>query len=103
LSRLVVNIVYRIIFCFVFCLVSLDGQFTYVLGTQASAQWDAGSPGNNPTISYSADPKKVQVELVCQEGSPGDVQAVGEGPDNYYKFRLTGKCACWNGCKGELF
>jgi len=104
LSRLVSNIVDCIIFCFTFCLVSLDGQFTFILGTQDSIKWDAGAdPDVNPTISYSYELKKVQIELICVPDTPDSLTAVGEVSENNYQFQLTGKCACWNGCKGELF
>ncbi len=41
--------------------------------------------------------------MICEEDEPGSVQALGEVQPNNYQFRLSSKCACWNGCKGELF
>jgi hypothetical protein len=80
----------------------MDGQFTFVLGTQDSAKWDAQGVSDNHTISYSSGEKQVLVTLVCSKG-PTIVDALGEDPINNYKFRVTSKCACWNGCKGKLF
>ncbi len=104
LSRLVVNIVNRIIFCFVYFLVSQDGQFTYIIGKQDTARWDPGVPGAvNPTITYTYQEKTTVVELLCDQGMADDLTAIGEGPQNLYRFQLKGKCSCWDGCKGELF
>ncbi len=104
LSRLVGNIVYCIIFCFTFCLVSMDGAFTFILGTQDSTQWDSGAgSGTNPIVKYSSGDKKVEVELICVKDTPDTLVALGENPQETYKFQLTGQCACWNGCKGKLF
>jgi hypothetical protein len=108
LSRLVGNIVDCIICCFTSCLVSNDLQYTFILGKQDSATWkDAVGPGTYPTLSYSymgaEGPKQVEVTLKCAEGADNTVVAIGEGPQGFYKFELTGKCACGNGCKGELF
>ncbi len=102
LSRLVSNIVDCIIFSFTFCLVSMDGQFTFVLGTQDSTRWNE-NPGTNPSISYSNAEKQVQMELVCSPDTADTLIALGEDPINTYKFQLIGKCSCWNGCSGELF
>jgi len=103
LSRFVTGIEEFIILYFVSCLVSLDGLFQFALGSQESARWDAGSPGNNPTIGYSLGSKTVQVELVCSTDFPGNLDALGEDPPEFYKFSLTSKCCCPNGCQGKLF
>ncbi|UJR38145.1 hypothetical protein I4U23_030823 [Adineta vaga] len=82
------------------CQVSRDKTLTFVLGKQDSAKWNAGAgAGSFPTISYSFDEKKVQVELECMDKAVSQLDALGEGPTNFYKFRLQSKCACWNGCK----
>jgi hypothetical protein len=104
LSRLVTTVMYHIAFYFLSCLVSNDKKFTFILGSQESAKWDAGvGPGTNPSISYSQQDKKVTVELVCSDKTDADFQVVGEDPINNYKFRLSHKCACWNGCGCKLF
>jgi hypothetical protein len=89
-------------FYFVFYLA--DGTiFTFVLGRQESAQWDAGAPlGGTPSVSYSDGSKRVNVRLECPVGSePEEFEILGEDPIETYKFRLKHKCACWNGCGGE--
>jgi len=87
------------LFYFVFYLVSLDGAFQFVLGTQESAVWNAGAGlGILPQVSYSIGNKKVVVLLQCPIAGEERFEALGEDPINNYKFRLTHKCACWNGC-----
>jgi hypothetical protein len=77
---------------------------TFILGTQDSAKWNAGAgPGDNVSISYNYQEKQVSVELVCSETTTAKFEAIGEGPINFYKFTLTHKCACWDGCKCKLF
>ncbi len=77
--------------------------FAFVLGKQESAQWDAGAVlGGTPSVSYSEGTKKVEVKLECPAGSePEEFEALGENPQETYKFRLKHKCACWNACGGE--
>jgi hypothetical protein len=90
------------LFYFLFYLVSMDGQFTFILGTQGSAQWSPGSGlGIPPQVSYSSDQKQVFVSLICGNNESNVLEALGEDPENVYKFRLTHKCACWNGCGGR--
>ncbi len=87
------------LFYFVFYLVSLDGQFTFTLGTQESASWDAGAgPGGTASVSYTSHEKRVTVELECRRSGPDEFEALGEDPINNYKFRLAHKCACWDEC-----
>ncbi len=87
-------------FYFVFYLA--DGLFTFVLGRQESAQWDAGSVlGGLPSVSYSDGSKRVNVRLECAGNEPAEFEALGESPPENYKFRLKHKCACWNVCGGE--
>ena len=81
-----------------FYLVSVDGQYSFTIGTQDSAKWAMGDP---PTISYDAGDKHVTVELKCSDSGTSDLEALGEDPTNNYKLRLTSKCACWNGCAGD--
>jgi len=100
LSRWVTHVLDHLEFDFLFCLVSKDKQYTFILGKHDSAKWDAGAgPGTNPTISYSYEAKQVLIELNCTNSATSQLDAVGEGPPNFYKFRLKSKCSCWNGCK----
>ena len=82
-----------------FYLVSEDGLYSFSLGTQDSAKWATGDP---PTISYDTGERHVTVELNCSDGGTSDLEALGEDPPTYYKLRLTSKCACWNGCTGDV-
>lgn len=80
----------------------MDGALVFTLGTQDSASWNPGTAiGANPLVTYSYGAKKVIVELVCAKSGPGDFEALGENPENTFKFRLTNKCACWDGCSSE--
>ncbi len=99
LSRLVANALYRI-YRFISSLVSLDGSDTFIIATQDTAQLDVTGP--NPTIVYTADIRTTRVELVCSTESTNSIEALGENQPAIYAFRLTSKCSCWNGCKGEL-
>ena len=91
-----------ILFYFLFYLVSRDKTLSFILATQDSAKWDAGAgPGSNPSISYTYREKKVSVELYCSNTTTAEFEAIGESPINVFKFRLTHKCACWNGCGGK--
>ncbi|CAF1391224.1 unnamed protein product [Adineta steineri] len=83
------------------CQVSKDRTLTFILAKQDSAEWDAGAgTGANPSIWYTLGTKRVSVELVCATDESNQLEVLGEGPINTYKFRLTNKCACWNGCGG---
>ena len=83
-------------------LVSKDLKLRFTLGTQDSAKWNPGAGlGDVPSVSYSFGPKQVQVSLVCSDSTTAEFEPLGESPINMYKFRLTHKCACWDGCKGE--
>jgi hypothetical protein len=80
-------------------LVSNDGQQTTTLGTQESAWWDAGSTMSSlPSVNYVYGDKKVSVLLQCSNEENNEFQTFGEDPVNTFKFQLTHKCACWNGC-----
>ncbi|CAF2813703.1 unnamed protein product [Rotaria sp. Silwood2] len=81
------------------CQVSMDGKFSFSLGTQDSVIWNPGTGlGSSPTISYSAGPKQVTVTLQCATDGTNELEALGEPTTNNYKFILTHKCACWDGC-----
>ncbi len=90
------------LFYFVFYLVSFDGILQFALGTQESAVWSAGAGlGSPPQVSYSLGEKKVVVFLQCPDAGEEKFEALGEDMINNYKFRITHKCACWNGCGSE--
>ncbi len=76
-------------------------MLTFTIATQDTANLDL-TPGINPTIVYTADIRTTRVELACSTDSTNKIEALGEGPPATYAFRLTSKCSCWNGCKGEL-
>jgi hypothetical protein len=81
------------------CQISIDGQQTIILGKQESASWNPGSILNDlPSINYVYADKNVNVLLQCSTEGNNEFEAFGENPINTYKFRLTHKCACWNGC-----
>ena len=80
---------------------SLDGQYSFALGTQDSATWSPGAIGGTPSVTYSSGGKIAYVNLICSKDGTEDMQALGENPINTYKLALTSKCACWNGCGGR--
>ena len=83
-------------------LVSNEGKYTFPLGTQESASWNPGSDSDSiPSINYTYMDKKVTVLLQCSLDGNNEFQAFGEDPVNNYKFQLTHKCACWNGCSSK--
>jgi hypothetical protein len=81
----------------------MDGTLGFKLATQDSAVWSAtGGLGNIPSVSYSYLEKKVNVQLQCSASTTTpEFEALGEDPINTYKFRLTHKCCCWDGCSGK--
>jgi hypothetical protein len=86
----------------VLSLVSNDEQQTFTLGTQESASWKPGSGVDGvPSVNYVYADKKVSVLLQCSTEGNNEFQAFGEDPVNTYKFQLTHKCACWNGCSSK--
>ena len=83
-------------------LVSTDGQLIFPIGTQQSAVWNAGtSTSTNPTISYSYQDKRVQIELICAGDDTNLFEPLGEIATNDFRFRLTHKDACWKKYKGN--
>jgi hypothetical protein len=73
----------------------------YVTGTQESAKWDIGNETDvSATITYSKTIRTTIVHLRCSTTGVEDFE-VFDGPDPVYIFRLTHKCACWNGCLSE--
>ncbi|UJR12774.1 hypothetical protein I4U23_016948 [Adineta vaga] len=84
------------------CQISKNEKHTFPLGTQGSVSWNVGSDLDTiPSINYSYKNKKVTVLLQCSIEGNNEFQAFGEDPKNNYKFQLTHKCACWNGCSSE--
>ena len=95
---------YSEVTCFIdikFYLVSNDGQFTFPLGLQQTAVWNAGNSTIPPTVSYGYQDRRVIVQLICSTNGTRTFEAFGEGPQHTFKFRLTDKCACWNECQGK--
>ena len=80
-------------------LVSMDDKYAFTLGKQESASWNPGSDLDGlPSINYAYADRKVTVLLQCSPEGNNELQAFGEDPVNNYKFQLTHKCACWDGC-----
>jgi hypothetical protein len=87
---------------FVFDLVAVDYMYSFNLGTQDSAKWNPGTDLDElPSISYSHGEKHDIVQLVCSTDGINRFEVLGESPENIYTFRLTHKCACWDGCGGK--
>ena len=84
-------------------LVSIDGKYSFDIGVQDSATWSAGATGGFPSVTYtSANREKTTIiQMQCAKDDTNDLEALGEGPTNTYKFRLTHKCACWDGCSSS--
>ena len=77
----------------------MDGQFEFILGKQESMTWSEGSePKDNPLVLYWFGDKHVLVWLVCPSSGLNIFEPLDENPPNTFNFRLTHKCACWNGC-----
>ncbi|UJR08149.1 hypothetical protein I4U23_012425 [Adineta vaga] len=82
------------------CQVSADGKYSFSIGLQNSAQWNPGAGlGSIPSVTYIDGQKQTNVQLQCSTDGSEQFEALGESPTNFYKFRLTHKCACWDGCK----
>ncbi|CAF1261775.1 unnamed protein product [Rotaria sordida] len=81
------------------CQISMDGKLSFTLGTQDTTKWDPGAGlGISPSVSYSAGEKLVTVILQCATDDTNELEALGEPSINNYRFILTNKCACWDGC-----
>ncbi|CAF3633940.1 unnamed protein product [Rotaria sp. Silwood1] len=79
------------------CQVSMDGKFSFSLGTQESASWNQGGIGGGPSVTYSAGEQTVVVTLECVTDGTNELEALGEVSTNHYKLNLKHKCACWDG------
>ena len=108
LPRLVVAIFEEITCILISDLAAAAGDLQYTLGNQEDVHWDAGvGPGLIPILRYKhtgdTGEKNVQITLICDENTEGDLITTGERPtqQGYYDFQLTSKCVCWNKCKGE--
>ena len=84
----------------IFHLVTKDERYYFVLGTQASAEWIGNSSGS-PSIMYSLEIRRVMISLICVTDDTNELEALGESPQNFYRFNLKNKCACWNGCRSK--
>ncbi|CAF3746251.1 unnamed protein product [Rotaria sordida] len=81
------------------CQISMDGKLSFNLGTQDSVKWNPGSGLRSLAVSYSAGEKRVTVILQCTTDDTNELEVLGESSINNYRFVLTSKCACWDGCK----
>ncbi len=80
----------------------MNEEYSYTLGTQASALWNPGAEtGGIPSVAYIYGEKTVVVLLQCSTTGTEEFEILGEDPINVYIFRLTHKCACWDGCSSE--
>jgi hypothetical protein len=87
---------------FVFYLVALNGAYTFILGTQESAQWNPeGGFDNSPSVVYSYEERKTIVRLQCGDDKSDEFEFLGQEPIGVFTWRLKHKCACWNGCSSE--
>jgi hypothetical protein len=83
-------------------LVAKDGIHVYITGTQESAKWNIGNEINDSvTITYSTHIRTTIVKLQCSPTGVEEFEVLSEEPASVYTFRLTHKCACWNGCSSE--
>lgn len=83
---------------------SNDNRLRYTIGKQETAQWNAEAGENSSaTITYTAGVKQTQMSLVCSDNQTAAVvEFLAENPVNVYNFRLTHRCACWNGCLSKF-
>ena len=92
----------RSFFSYLSYLVSKDRTLTFILAKQNNATWNPGRGlGDLPSITYSYEEKRVFIQLQCATDETNELEALGESPINFFKFRLTNKCACWDGCKSK--
>jgi hypothetical protein len=107
LSRLIVIVLVTLMIYVRFCLstmnsVSNDLKYKFSIGTQDSVEWNEGAGlGSSPFIKYSSGRKTTQITLVCTDSATPLFEALGEDPENFYKFRLSHECACWDKCSGD--
>lgn len=90
-----------VIFRFRKCiLVAKDGIHVYILGTQESAKWNLGTAMNDTaTITYSTNIRTTVVHLQCSTSGEEEFEVLND--PTFFVFRLSHKCACWNGCSSE--
>ena len=79
----------------------MDGLNLYNLGNQETATWNAGGGSDPPSVTYAHAGRVVTVKLQCSTSGTEEFEVLGEDPKNFYTFRLTHKCACWDGCSSE--
>ncbi len=84
------------------------GTDTHILAKQDGASWELNHPTTpNPVLKYQYNgdtgQKNIEIEMICDPNQDGSLEAVGEMGTGFYQFKLTSVCACWDGCKGELF
>ena len=80
-------------------LVAKDRAYVFTIGSQESISWkDEGVISETPAAVYEHGEKTTIVYLKCSASDTHHFEVIGEGPTNVFSFRLTHKCACWNGC-----
>ena len=79
----------------------MDGTLIFTIGKQESASWNPGTSSTSPSVTYTYQEKRVIITLQCSTTGAEEFEVFGEDPTNVYRFRLTHKCACWDGCSSE--
>jgi len=69
------------------------------LNTHDNVKWN--TKNDIPSITYTSLNRTTTVELVCSKKDVSLFEVLNDTALNDYKFRLTHKCACWNGCGGK--
>lgn len=83
-------------------LVERERKYSFTLGIQESASWKKeGVLSDTPAVVYEYAEKTAIVFLQCSTTGEEHLEVVGEVSINLYEFRLTHRCACWNGCSGK--
>ncbi len=81
----------------------VDGSHTTATGYHETAIWlDKFRTNVNLSILYTTDERATIVSLNCSTDGTEKFEVLGEYPMCFYNFRLTHKCACWDGCKSKF-
>lgn len=82
------------------CQISENGRASLRLSTHENAKWNAKFDIDDvPSITYTSFNRTTIVELVCPDDDVSLFEVLNDTSINTYKFRLTHKCACWDGCE----
>lgn len=81
----------------------VDGSHATAIGYQETVKWIRILSSTDETLmfQYNTDERITIVLLNCSMDETEKFEALGENPILFYNFRLTHKCACWNGCHSE--